>query len=470
MASITTLGIGSGIDANSIVSQLVALERRPLQKMQAQATDIQTQLSSMGQIQSLFSKLQDAASKLTGTTLWNSVSAATADATVVGVKSSGGTPAGSYQIAVRQLASAQSLVAPTRLTSATEPVGAGSLTFQTAREGAAAVTVEVTAADTLSTLRDKINASGAGVSASIVTDSGGSRLALRSRETGLDGAFSVTAADADGDNTDANGLSRFSYSAEAGVGQQMELRQAAGNALATVNGIDVESATNTLKGTVEGLTLTLGKVSTEPIDVTVTVDNDTIKKGITDFAAAYSDLARYIGQQTRYDEASKTGAPLQGDSATVSLQSRLRSLVNLTSGASTTLGRLSDLGLQLQRDGTMSVSDSKLDVAMGNLREVRRALSNSDTAEPANAGLARRFGDLATAVLGTDGAVTNRASGLRKELTSNQKRQDQVNEKADRTEKRLVAQYSAMDASSARLSGLNSFVTAQLNVMNRRSN
>jgi flagellar hook-associated protein 2 len=474
MATITSLGIGSGIDANTIVQQLVALERRPLEQMQADARQINTRLSSMGQIQNLFSKLQDASSKLTGTNLWGSVQATSADATGVGVRAAIGAPAGSYQVGVQQLAASQNVVSTARLANSAELVGAGTLTFEvgtlnpTDTSAAPRVaSIEVSATDTLANLRDKVNAANLGVAASIVTDASGSRLAFRSRDTGADNAFKVTVADGDGD--EAAGLSRFGYDA-ASAANPMALTQTASNARATVNGIEIESPTNTVNNALEGLTLTFGKVTTAPVDVNVTVDTEAIKKGITDFATAYSELARYIGNQTRYDEATGTGGPLQGDSAATGLQSRLRSLVNTASGASPTLSRLSNLGLQLQRDGGLNVDNARLDSAMRDLTELRRALANPTGTDASSAGLARRFTELATAALGTDGSVTSRSEALRRELRSNQTRQDQVNTRAERTQRRLEEQYGALDRNASRLNGLQSFVSAQLSAMSNNNN
>lgn len=479
MASITSLGIGSGVDLNSIVNQLVAVEKKPLVQLQKSAKDIQTQMSSVGQIQSLFSKLQDSANALSSATTWNAVQSSTSDSTAVSVAASNGAPVGSYQVSVQRLATSQSVLAPTALSSSAVPAGEGTLTIEigswaaggtsfTARAGGNPVSITITADDTLATMRDRINSAGAGVTASIVTDSTGARLTLSSSESGANSGFRITANDADGDSTDAAGLSRFTYDPSTGA-NSMQLMQSGANALATINGIEVSSSTNVMSGVLEGLNLTLNRVTTAPVTVGVTRDTGSIKEAIKKFAASYSELATSIGQMTRYDEATKTGGPLQGDSVTVGLLSRMRSLINTPSGASTVFTRLSDIGLTLQRDGTMSVNEARLDTALGRLSDLRTALGTVNVANPANAGLARRFSDLATAMLGTNGAITNRTSSLQKALANNQKNQDKVEARAETLQERLVAQYSAMDSAVSKLSGLNSFVTAQLNALNRQS-
>lgn len=481
MATISSLGIGSGVDLNGIVNQLVALEKKPLQQLEKTARSIQTQMSSIGTIQSQFAKLQDAANALTGTRVWNSVQSSTSDATSVSVSASNGAPVGNYQVNVQRLASSQSVLAPTALPSSASAVGAGTLTIEigswsaggtsfTARAGGNPVSIVITADDTLATMRDRINSAGAGVTASIVTDSTGARLTFNSSESGAAAGFRINAADADGASTDAAGLSRFAYDPPSGA-TQMQLMQAGTNSLATINGIEVSSAGNVLSGVLEGLNLTLNRVTTAPVTVGVTRDTNAIREAITGFAKAYSEVAKSINDMTRFDESTRTGGPLQGDSVTVGLLSRMRSLINTPSGASAVFTRLSDIGLTLQRDGSMAVNESRLDTALGRLGELRTALSAVNVAQPENAGLARRFSDLATALLGANGTITNRTSSLQKELANNRADQDKVTAKAEATEKRLIAQYSAMDSAVSKLSGLNAFVSAQLAALsaNRQS-
>lgn len=479
MATITSLGIGSGVDLNSIVSQLVAVERKPLTQLQADASSIRTQMSSVGTLQGLFSKLQDAANAITSPTLWRSVQSASSDATSVAVTASNGAPVGSYQVSVQQLATSQSVVSAAALADSTQLAGEGTMTIEigswsaggtqfTARAGGNPVSITITAGDTLATMRDKINAANAGVNASIVTDASGARLTLASSDSGSAFGFRVQTADADGNSTDAAGLSRFAYDPAAGTGAML-LTQAGGNAQATINGIQVTGSSNTFSGVLDGLTVTANRVTTAPVSVSVNRDNATIRKAITDFATAYSNVATSITEMTKYDPATKTGGPLQGDTVTVGLLSRLRGLINTPSGASTVFTRLSDIGLTIQRDGTMAVNDTRLDAAMGRLSDLRTALTATNTAQPADAGLVRRFATLASALTGADGAITNRTAGLQKLLASNQSDQDKVNARAEAMQARLVAQYSAMDTAASRLNGLSSYMTAQLAALTRNN-
>ncbi len=474
MPAITSLGIGSGLDINSMVTQLVALESRPLTQMQTAAKSLQTQISSYGTLNSLFSALQTAANKLNSATLWTQATASSSDTTAVSVTGGAGAATGNYAVRVESLASSQTVASGSAFTNSSELVGAGTLTIELGGwedrppltfvpkvGGGGAVSIEASDTDTLATLRDKINAADAGVTASIVTDSSGARLSMRSTNTGVENGFRVVAYDDDGDGVDNAGLSRFAYDPESGA-NVMTLKQAAGNAKATVNGIGVESASNEIDGVVEGLTLTLRKQTTTDVDIAVSSDREGIKTAIKGFSDAYNNLAKTIADQTKYDATTKVAGALQGDSAVGSLQRQLRSVLNAPSGASSVFSRLSDIGLEVQRDGSLSVDSAKLDSATANLPELKKAFANLDTGNSTNDGFARRYAALASQVLGVDGTLTTRTEGLRSRLERNGTDQERLSDRVERYQARLVAQYTAMDANLSKLNALSSYLTQQL--------
>lgn len=481
MAAITSLGIGSGLDINSMVTQLVALENRPLTQMKAEATSLQTQVSSYGKLSSLFSALQSASNKLTSATLWTQAAPSSSDPASVSVTGGSGATPGNYAVSVQRLAGSQTVASDSAFPDASSLVGAGQfkvelgawednppLTF-VPKVGGGSATIDLTASDTLQTLRDKINAMGAGVTASLVTDSSGVRLAMRSSSTGAENGFRVTTTDIDGDNTNASGLSRFAYDPEGGT-TSMALKLAAQDAKATVNGIEVQSASNELSSVISGVTLKLHKLTTSDVDVGVATDRAGIKSAIEAFATAYNDLSKTITEQTKYDAASKVGGPLQGDSAVNSLQRQLRAVLNSPSTASSAFARLSDVGLQMQRDGTLKTDSTKLDSAVNNLAELKKAFANTDTGNVSNQGFARRYADLATQVLGVDGSITTRTEGLRQRITRNSTDQEKLADRVDRFQQRLVAQYTAMDANLSKLNSLSNYLTQQLASLTSSSN
>ena len=319
---------------------------------------------------------------------------------------------------------------------------------------------------TLSAIRDKINAAGAGVTASIINDASGARLALRSTETGVENAFRVSASETVNDGVAAEGLSALAFDA---VGaSQMTRSQTAVNAAAQINGIDITSASNTLDGVVDGMTLTLRQVTTSPVEVTVGADTEAVKKAIETFVSTFNDVASYIRTETKYDEASRTGGKLQGDRMVTALQSQLRNVVNQTSTASGVYGTLSEIGIGFAVDGTLQIKSSKLDDALGNLGELNKLFA-TDGADTTSSGFADRFRDLAAGILGAEGAFETRNNSLKNQITSNTRRQDSLEQRLQQTEARLRAQYQALDAQMAQLNGLSGYLTQQLSSLNNNN-
>jgi flagellar hook-associated protein 2 len=201
----------------------------------------------------------------------------------------------------------------------------------------------------------------------------------------------------------------------------------------------------------------------------VVQDSASMKKSLQAFADAYNAVATLITTQTKYDAATKRGGPLQGDSAAVGLQRQLRSLAGASSGASSTFARLTDIGLGTDASGQMVVSSSKLDNALANPTELKKLLASSDLLVPANNGLARQFRTLADSMLSIDGSLATRSDGLRHRLDLNKTQQERLNDRIAMTEKRLRAQYTALDTQLGKLNGLSSYVTQQIAQFNKSS-
>jgi len=476
-STISSLGVGSGIDAESIVTKLVALESQPIEQLKTEASKVQTKISAYGKIQSAVSDVRDAARKLTSTDLWGATTATSADTSAVTASTSSGAQTGTYSVTVSSLAKPQSVVSNTYATSSTATLGAGTLHFElgswsgstfTGKSGTTAVDITVAATDTLETIRDKINSSSAGVKASIISDSNGARLVMQSATTGETNGFRVTATDSDGGNTDDTGLSSLAYAPDAST-SGTSLTQAASNASATVNGIAVTSETNTLSEVVTGLTLTLSKVSSSAVNVTVGQDTATITAAIQSFATTYTTLSNLLKSNTKYDESTKTAGTLQGDSGAISIMNQFRSLIGGSSAASGTFTTLSSIGLEVQSGGGLTVNTSKLNTALNNLSEVKKLLANSDSSDPTKDGIMTRIRSFSDEALGLDGTLSTRTSGLSKTVEANEKRQEAMEARVALYEKRLRAQYAALDTAMAKLSSTSNYVTQMISSLNSSS-
>lgn len=447
--AISSPGIGSGLDVNSIVSQLVELERRPIAQLQMQKTKLTTQLSSVGLLQNYMANVQSAAGIVGKADLWTKSSASSSDSSAIGATALASAVPASYSIEVIGLATAQSLSTAAGAITDASNMGAGTLTIT---RGATAVPITIADGSSLAAVRTQINAAKAGVTAAIVMDAGSPRLVLTATDTGLANAVTVAVSGATGQ------LAGLTY-----PGSLTQDRPAADASL-RINGLQISSAKNKLSGVVEGLDLNLLKVTTGAVQVTVGSDTSAMRKGISDFVSAFNEISKYLAAQTKYDDASKVAGTLQGDRSAVGLQNRLRALLQQTSTASAVYDRLGDLGLDLQRDGTIKVNNAKLDAALANPAELSLAFSTLQS------GFGQRFKALADSVLGTDGLLTTRSNGLRDSLSRNDKDQKRMEDRVARVKERLTRQYSALDTSLNSINGLGTFVQQQITNWNKSGN
>ncbi|MFT3664518.1 flagellar filament capping protein FliD [Piscinibacter sp.] len=456
MATISSLGVGSGLDVNSIITQLMALEKKPLTNLQTAGTKIQSQISEVGKIKSALSTFRDAAAKLASADFWKTTTGSSSSGAVA-IATSSSASAAQYSVEVTSLARAQTIAAPA-LASSAATLGAGTLTLQRAAADALPVQVTIEATDTLADIRDKINAAGAGVTASILNDGTGARLVMRADDTGTDNAFSTTVS--------GSGLDGLAFDAASGTGGAT-LSQAAANAAATINNLPVTSQSNTLADVLDGVTLTLNAQTSEPVNVAVKPDTEALKKKLEEFAEAYSALAALIKTDTKYDAASKKAGVLQGDSSIVGIQNQLRSMLGSTSAASGVYARLSDVGFEIQQDGSLSVNATRLDKALANLPELSKLFAGSSLTDPAQDGFGKRFRELAGGMLGIDGVMSSRADALSAKLDRNADAQERMQVRLEQTQARLERQYAALDTQMGKLNSLSAYMTQQVALWNK---
>ena len=445
--AISSAGIGSGLDVAKIVEQTVAAEKIPLKKLEYKAEGIQTQISTYGEIKSLTSKLGDIVSKLTRDSACNGVSISSSNPTLSGTMT-GIAATGTYNIQVTDLAQAQTTALGGTGGAALpkdKPMGAAGTIKLTM--GAESKDIAIESSDTLTKIATKINEAGMGIQASIVTNvDGQERLMLRSKETGTDKAFTVS-------------------SALAALGQKTT--QTAKNAKVELNGMEVESSSNTFANTIPGMSFTVSEVTSTAATLNVKADTEAMKKNIQEFVEAYNALNDLLTQSTKYDEESKTAGVLQGDSATVSLQNSLRMLTQGISGSTGGLTRLAEIGIQMQEGGKLSTDTTKLDKALTNLEGLKGLFANKADALGQGGGIAVNFKNFTDKLLSFDGTLNTKTDSLERTLKSNSAEQTKVNTRADTLEKRLYAQYSALDTKMASLNALNAYVSQMVTTWNK---
>jgi flagellar hook-associated protein 2 len=479
MASISSAGIGSGLDVNSIVSQLVALEKTPLKTLALKATNVQAQISAFGEIQAQFSALTDVATRISVPGSWGSRTAASSNSSVATITAAPTANATSFTLDVDQLAKLQS-GSTAALPPGTMP-GAGTLTLQLGTWGAggtsfaagAAASVDLTieATDTLSAIAAKINGAKAGVVATVFNDGTNERLLVQSSDTGAAAGFRLQSGDAalsglvfDPENSPASGM--------AAVGIPVQYAQ---NSKARINGLAVTSATNTLTDNIPGVTIKLLATTTtgfgsgsevlSPLTMKISEDVTPAVKNVNDFVTAYNTLNKSLSDLTKYVAATKTAGLFQGDSSVVGLQNILRNMLG-SSSLGATSQRLSDIGLQQQLDGSLTINTDKLSVAANNGTSLQQLFTNNNN-NPMTDGFALKFKALGRGVLATGGAIASKASALQSTLDRNTKEQTKVNDRAALFETRLRKQYTALDAQMAQLNALNAYVTQQVAAWNK---
>ncbi len=477
--TISSVGIGSGLDVRSMVSQLVAIEKQPLVQLQVKARTFQTQLSLYGTIKSQMATLESAAALLSGSSGWNTQKGTSSNAAAVGVTVGSVASSAALTVNVTQLAQAQS-TASVGVTKGQAAGASGTLKIQLgtwtsgvfAPGAGSAVDVTVSATDTVSAIASKINASNAGVKASVLSDGVNDRLVLQSSATGAAAGFSVIAT---ADANDSGALANYGFTDAtataatqvAGTTTGMFMGRPALDANLTVNGVALTSATNNMKDVTPGVSLQLSQVTTSPVSVIVENDKDAVLKNIQGFVNAYNAISKTLLDATKYDASTKTAGPLQGDSATVGLLNSMRSMLG-SSSLGSTFSRLSDVGLERQTDGSMTINQTKLTSAMADMDNLKK-LFVTDNGNTTTNGFGIKVRDFAHALISFDGRVTNKSSALQKAINRNSDDQDRVEQRALRVEAQLNKQYTALDAQMAQMSSLNSFVTAQLAVWNKSS-
>ena len=503
--TISSVGIGSGLDSASIISQLVALEKQPLPLLATKATNEKAQISSFAQIQSQISSLTDAATAMADKTTWIGTKSSSSNTTAAAISSTASAQAGSFTLDVDRLATQQSVTFAPVAAGAT--VGSGTLKIQlgTWSTGGAAftpavaapvapalvgvavpsVSVDIASTDTVAQIAVKINAANAGVVATTFNDGTSDRLILKSKDTGTDAGFQVTQSALASTPLVAPTLSAivFDPSTVAPTADSVQYGQ---KALARINGYPVSSNSNTLASNVPGVTITLLATTTTNYDplyptglnagvpdgevkssATLTVSTD-VTPGVSNvqkFVTAYNTLNATLTSVTNYDAATQTAGLFQGDSTIVGLQNVMRRMLGSTSlGASTQY--LSDVGLELQKDGSLTINTAKLSTAANNGTTLQQLFTNNNSNAATN-GFALKFRDFGKAALGIGGSVTNEAKGLQAVLDANTAQQTKVNSRATALQAQLQAQYSALDVQMQKLNSLNAYVTQQVTLWNK---
>lgn len=455
-ATITSLGVGSGLDLESILESLEESKTATLlTPITTQEASVEAEISAYGTLTSSLNALQTAAEALADASLYQSLSTSLSGSGV-SVSTTSSAVAGSYSIEVSQLAQAQSL-ATDGIADTSTTLGTGTLTLQSGSGTAISITLG-SSNNTLAGLRDAINAAGGGITATIVSDGSASpyRLVLTSSSTGTDAEMTVSYSSSDSSDLAS---SLFGYADGAG---SMTETVAAKNAELTINGISVTSQSNTVKDALQGVTLNLTATGASQT-LKVERDTDKILKAITAFVDAYNDFASTVDDLTAYDADSATGGELLGDSTTRRISTELASDIYSSVGSGT-FSYLSQLGITLQSDGTLSIDEDTLQSALDdNIDAVTQFFIGSD----GKSGFISRITEDLDSYLDEDtGLITAKTDSLESKLDRLEERYEQKQALIDSEMERWREQFTQLDTLISTLNSTADYLTTQFEALN----
>ncbi len=442
---ISSAGIGSGLDVNSLVSQLLQLERQPLNSLSTKKQTFNDQLSAFGKVKSDLDAFKTAVSGLKLDMDFAAAKATSSNTSLLNATATNTATPGSYDIKISQLAQA-GVRASAAQTDSKAAVGADG-TF-TLSAGGKSFDIALTASDSLETIRDKINAATVTESGKTATQSlakasvinaGTSaapqyKLVIASTKQGVDNAVSIDAA------------------LETALGGFTQTQDAK-NAKLSLNGLEVERSTNTITDVVDGVTLNLASAdSTKTVNLTVARDTEAITKKINDFISAYNKLASTVNSQHQ------KGGTLEADNSATSVIYQLQNVFNDPAKiAGNDLNYLAQVGISFKKDGTLSLDSTAFTKALEtNSGNVVSLFTDKER------GFAHRLYDTASNMLTNDGLVDSRIKGLNSRIKILDTNMERENVRLENMETRLRRQYANLDSLMGTMKNTSSYLTSLL--------
>jgi len=474
MAAVSSLGIGSGLDLNGLLAGIKASEQAPLAALQKQQTSYTTKLTAYGQLSGALSGLQAATAALAKPELFQGVKASSTATDVLTAAALSTASSGTYNLNVTQLSQAQSLATTGQLTAGTN-VGDGTtatrVQFEFGTTSGTVFTGDATRTQSLdidparSSLVDIAKAINAkttlGLTAAIVNDGGATpfRLVLTSTKTGEASSMRITVSGGPGGLGDTKLSSLLTN--DPAASKTLQQTVAAQNTKLTVNGIAVTSATNSVAGAIQDVTLSVSKIGAAT--VSVQQDSASVQSAITNFVSAYNSLQSVASRLSAFDPASKSGAVLLGDSTLRNIQMGIRSTLSTAQtddGSGLTV--VSQIGISFQKDGTLAVDSTKFTAALSSKMSGVANLFSGGVG-----GFGTRMSALVAGYTDTTGGVLTAATkGINKTLDSLAKQYSATSQRVEATVARYKAQFTQLDTMMSRMNQTSSYLTQQFDSLN----
>lgn len=455
----TALGISSGVDSASLVSQLVAATRDPKETViTTRQTTNNTRISALASAKSSLDTFSEALTSLLSGTGFSGTPASNDPTIIAATSLPGGVPAGlPAQVEVQQLASAQTLKSVS-LASSTTAVGLGTLTLTA---GGTDYPIEITSANnTLDGLAAAINAADAGVTATVVTDANGARLVMKGA-TGAASGFTLTKGGSDTADAD---LERFTFDGTTGG---MTKTSTAANAKIVVDGVDMEFASNTIDTAIPYVRLDLNKVAVGT-DVTITSSEPTttMRDLVTEFVDAYNTLRKALNEATAAGTDASSAGALAGDSGVREMMRQLSKISSTELVGSGTYKTLVDIGVKTNRDGTLAVDTTRLDAAIAADPAAVTQMLNPSSTSATDLGLDGIVENIRDSLEADDGPLASSKAKFEKLQASLADQLEKLDTDMENYEARLTKTYAAMDKQLAALKATQSYMTQQIAAWN----
>ena len=452
MAGLSSPGLGSGLDINNLVQQLVAAEKAPRQGQitRAQSSTV-TSLTALAQFKGALSSFNTALSPLKTVEAFAARGATSAEPDVFTASATSSATPGSYDIEVERLASAHQLSSNAFADGAGQVVGTGTLTISM---GSKTFSISADAEhNTLAQIRDAINQSAdnnRAVTATIINAADGAHLVLSASKTGAANAITVSHEGGDG------GLARLAY-APTDTANYIEA-SAAQDAIVYIAGFAHHSATNSVSNAIDGVTLKLVKADDGNVHkLTIANDDVAVLARARKFVDEYNALAGKIAELRSFEPATKKAGPLLGDALLRAVEMELRgNLTNPVDGQEGTYKTLASIGITTQKDGKLGLDAEKFNAAIeADFDGVARLFGSEN-------GVASRLSKSLDARLQADSEINARTKRLNEKSVSLQKEQATLEARMLKVEQRYRAQFTALDTMLSNMQNTSNYLTQQL--------
>lgn len=462
--AVTSVGLGSGVDINTIVESTVEAEKAPKQaQIDRQTAKTETSLSAVGTLTSAvetfeasLTALESSSSSFEGLGVQSS-----ADDVASATAGAGAVP-GSYEVEVISLASSSKVASASLEGGASTTFDSGgTLTIDVGDN--ASYEVQVAPGASLTEIRDAINSqlsATAGISANIITDASGARLVLSSEVTGegtdlyVKGTGDLAALNI---NVDEDGNHDLTQQSGTGAGSIT----LASNASYKIDGLELSSSTNTVTA-LSGLSIKLTAEGTTTL--TVAPNTEGLKTSIEAFVSAYNNLITVTDALTRVttseDETSTDAGALVGDALVRSLLGSIRNELVQPSTGSGELSVLAQLGVTTNKDGTLSIDDAKLSSALETHYDEVQAFFVGDD------GLIPRLKSVTEPYTAPGGLLAGRTESLQKTMTQLSEQQQALDRRIDSLTTSLYTKYNNMDILVAQLNASSASLLSTLEALN----